>query len=253
MTKQLELLRQYCQEQVDNHSIYVWAAEGQMEPTVNEKWIRESEKNTGGNYASIAVGFWKKQHEAGYGPVLKAFDCSGFVSKALDYAEVSTGRMDCDRLWAKCKKISSPKDGCLLFRVNSKNPNDRTHVGFYLDGYQFHAKGRAYGVVKEPFNAHYWSEYGWFRAMPEGEPEPITEPLYFSHNLRNGNKCEDVTKLKRLLISKGYDIGITADNQSYGPSTEKMVRRYQVDNNLGADGIAGKETIQSLGGNYYDG
>ena len=63
MTPQLERLKEYCQQQVDNHSIYVWAAEGQMEPTVNEEWIRESEKNTGGNYASIAVGFWNGTEE----------------------------------------------------------------------------------------------------------------------------------------------------------------------------------------------
>ena len=77
----------YLLEMVAIHSIFVWGGQGQMTPTVCESWIRRREQDTGGErtggkyrtYADIAVDFWKKQVEAGFGKVLRAFDCSGLV------------------------------------------------------------------------------------------------------------------------------------------------------------------------------
>ena len=35
---------EYLKEQVRNHSIYVWGAQGQKKPTITEAWIRKREK-----------------------------------------------------------------------------------------------------------------------------------------------------------------------------------------------------------------
>ena len=65
----------YLYEQVRNHSIYVWGAQGEDGSTINEACIRKRE-NTNTN-ADRAIRFWQKQCEAGYKDRLRAFDCSG--------------------------------------------------------------------------------------------------------------------------------------------------------------------------------
>ena len=54
---------EFLDTQVKNHSIYVWAAQGQGANIISESWIRKmetSEKN-----AQRAINFWKKQVAAG--------------------------------------------------------------------------------------------------------------------------------------------------------------------------------------------
>ena len=70
-----DAFREYLLEQVRNHSIYVWGAQGQKKPTITEAWIRKREKTK--RNAERAIRHWKKEVEAGYGDVLRAFDCSG--------------------------------------------------------------------------------------------------------------------------------------------------------------------------------
>ncbi len=75
MANNLKPFLDYLEEQVRNHSIYVWGAQGQQGSAITEKWIKRRETSDT-NYQR-AVAFWKKQCEAGYGDVLRAFDCSG--------------------------------------------------------------------------------------------------------------------------------------------------------------------------------
>lgn len=98
----LKTFLDYLHEQVKNHSIYVWGAQGQQGAAITEAWIKRRETSDA-NYKR-AVAFWKKQCAAGYGDVLRAFDCSGLgmfwlqnVSKIL--------KSDCNAhgLYGKCK------------------------------------------------------------------------------------------------------------------------------------------------------
>ena len=68
-------------------------------------------------------------------------------------------------------------------------------------------------------------------------------------NLGRGSKGTDVEKLQKSLVDKGYDIGSSGVDGNYGPDTEAAVKKYQTDNQLKIDGIAGNETLGSL----YDG
>ena len=66
-------------------------------------------------------------------------------------------------------------------------------------------------------------------------------------------KGDDVVELKKLLIGHGYTDGITIDTASsvsYGGKTRALVKQYQRDTVLTVDGIAGRNTITSLGGIY---
>jgi peptidoglycan hydrolase-like protein with peptidoglycan-binding domain len=58
--------------------------------------------------------------------------------------------------------------------------------------------------------------------------------------LKNGSKGGDVKKLQEKL-------GLTADG-SFGPGTEKAVKKWQIDNDLAADGIVGEGTWNKMFG-----
>lgn len=175
-------------EQVAHHSIFVWAASGQLCKNINEKWIREHEaRNENGKHADEAVAAWKRVMQSEYRDVARAFDCSGLVSYCLIKAGALDKRRDCDGLYDRCDPIDQPEDGALLFRVNAKNPNDETHVGVFLEGKQIEARGREWGVVSREFERSYWNKYGWYRGFqredrppdPERETETDTDPMQY--------------------------------------------------------------------------
>jgi len=59
-----------------------------------------------------------------------------------------------------------------------------------------------------------------------------------------GSRGNEVLRIQNILIEKGYYTG-TADG-IYGALTRRAVKKYQADNGLEADGIAGRETLSSL-------
>lgn len=67
-------------------------------------------------------------------------------------------------------------------------------------------------------------------------------------NLTYGSRGDDVRKLQQALQSAGYDIGSTGADGIYGGRTQEAVRRYQQQNGLSADGIAGDLTQGKLYG-----
>ena len=171
-------LLQAAQTEVDNHSIYVWGGSGQLCCEVSEAWIRSKEaRNENGKHADDAVKAWEAVMASPYRDVARCFDCSGYVSWCLIQAGALKHRTDCDGLFARCTEIYTPEDGCLLFRTNPKKPSDETHVGLYFGGKQYHAKGRAYGVVCERYNERQWQRIAWFKALKPGpQPDPKPEP-----------------------------------------------------------------------------
>ena len=70
---------------------------------------------------------------------------------------------------------------------------------------------------------------------------------YFT-NLSNGSSGDDVKKLQNALIEKGYDVGASGADGIFGSNTESAVRKYQQDNGLATDGIAGTQTLGKLYG-----
>ena len=158
--------------EVANHSIYVWGGSGQLCCEVSEAWIRVKEK---GRQPDAAVKEWEEVEKGPFRDVARCFDCSGYVSWCLKQCGAFNGRTDCDGLYARCAEVYTPTNGALLFRVNPSNKNDETHVGIYFNGKQYHAKGRAVGVVCETFKASYWQKYGWFKAL-KPDPQPAPDP-----------------------------------------------------------------------------
>lgn len=66
--------------------------------------------------------------------------------------------------------------------------------------------------------------------------------------LSRGSRGDDVKKMQQALVDKGYDIGSAGVDGSYGPATRNAVIKYQQDNGLKVDGVAGDQTLGSLYG-----
>jgi peptidoglycan hydrolase-like protein with peptidoglycan-binding domain len=77
-------------------------------------------------------------------------------------------------------------------------------------------------------------------AVPVPRPAGVTDPS----TLYNGCTGDAVLAMQQKLIDLGYLDG-TADGK-FGDSTEKAVRKFQSENGLKADGLAGKKTCSKL-------
>lgn len=194
----IEELLKAAQREVDNHSIYVWGGSGEPCKDVTEAWIRRKES---GRQPEAAVKEWEAVMTSPYRDVARCFDCSGYVSFCLKEVGALDRRRDCDGLFARSTEIYTPDDGCLLFRTNPTNPNDETHVGFYFNGKQYHAKGRAYGVIEEPYNERYWQKLAWFKGLKKDEPPEPTEQKVLVKGKSVWVRDADSTKGKKLFVA----------------------------------------------------
>lgn len=145
--------------------LYVWGASGLKD-------LSDSKIKTMDTEYVRAIKFRDAQYKAGLTELL-AHDCSGFLSWLLRETSVWDSRRDCDGLWALCDEIdrSDLLAGDFVFRVDSANAQDETHVGLYLGrGIVIHAKGRDAGVVVEGVNQSgtgYWHKCGRCRLLYE--------------------------------------------------------------------------------------
>lgn len=233
-------------------SCYVWGAEGQNLNGMSDpaKWITAQE-TTGDRARNVArdLARYEKLKREGIDPIL-CFDCSGFVYWTLKPFNLVTGRRSAAGYYAQTehKTRGQLHAGDLLFVWNGAKIS---HVGIYAGNDRaIHCKGRDTGVIEEALSRHGWNRYGKVKRMYDDEPVP-PGTYVFTRVLRYGMQGEDVVELKKLLIAHGYTDGITIDTSSspvFGSQTRARVREYQRDADLKVDGIAGRETITSLGG-----
>ena len=222
---------EYLKEQVRNHSIYVWGAQGQKKPTITEAWIRKREKTK--RNADRAIAHWKKEVREGYGDVLRAFDCSGLGTFFFLKHNLIDHDVNADGLRKLCREIerSELREGDMTFRMSGGRA---VHVGYAIDRDRvIEAKGRDVGVVESKVS-------GWDRF---GRP-----PFFESRELRLTHpymRGEDVRQLQIALREHGFDPGQT--DGIFGKKTERAVKRFQRSCGLKVDGIAGKNTFFALG------
>ncbi len=230
----------YLQEQLRNHSIYVWGAQGQKSPTVNEAWIRKRETSTAN--ADRAVRYWKKQVNAGYGDVLRAFDCSGLGVYFLLENGLISHDMSANTLMNQCKRIafSQLQPGDFVFLVNESG--HAHHIGYVVDKNLnvIEAKGRNYGVMRSSFKG--WEVYGRPPYFSNEEGSYKSRLLKLRSPYMRG---DDVKELQTALKANGFSPG--ALDGVFGPITEKAVCAFQANTNLTVDGKAGRKTFRALG------
>ncbi len=225
---------EYLLEQVRNHSIYVWGAQGQKKPTITEEWIRKREKTR--HNADRAIAHWKKEVREGYGDVLRAFDCSGLGTFYFLKHDMIDHDLNAEGLRTLCREIkrSEVREGDMTFRISNGRA---VHVGYAIDSESVvEAKGRDVGVVKSRIKG--WDRY----ARP---PFYSVRVLKLTSPYMRGEDVKTVqTELKRLGYNPGQIDGI------YGKKTERAVKRFQKASGLKSDGIVGKRTYTALG--LYD-
>lgn len=73
-------------------------------------------------------------------------------------------------------------------------------------------------------------------------PAPTAEPTY--KTLRKGDEGPEVVTLQQALTELGYLSGAADGN--FGTGTQTAVKKFQEDNSLDADGIAGRMTQEAL-------
>ena len=239
----IDRFTQYLQQQLDDHSIYVWGAQGQKHPTITEAWIKRRE--TTPRNAERAIAYWKKQVAAGYGEVLRAFDCSGLGVYFLLNEGLIPYDMNANSLMKLCTRITFEqlRPGDFVFLVD--RGGRAHHVGYVYDDKLnvIEAKGRDHGVMKSPFKG--WEVYGrppFFRDSKGSIKSRILKLV--SPYMRGG----DVLALQRTLKAAGHSPG-TLDG-IFGYRTEKAVRAFQAARNLTVDGKAGPLTFAELGLEY---
>lgn len=241
----------YLEDQVKNHSIYIWGAQGQGYPTVNEAWIKSKES---GLHQTNALKTYRAAVAAGYEKTLRAFDCSGLGAYWLyNLQGIIPSDKNSNGLMGMCTLIQQNhvKKGDFVFKRYTTGTKRAYHIGYVVDDdlNVIEARGRAYGVVKRPLSKGGWNEYGrpeFFKAeIEKDEPEEII----FKRLLRKGCKGDDVKYLQHLLNTYGDDLKEDGD---FGTKTYNAVKDFQRKNRLKVDGIAGKNTITALGGAWYE-
>ena len=146
--------RQYLFEQIG--CIYCWGASGQAASNA----LIDSMENSSGNKRR-AKNFLAKQIKAGY-TNLKAYDCSGLISRWLQDHGLAKKKRNCNHLWAMCSAVQKTELEPLdwVFRGSD---DDKTHVGVYMgNGIVIECKGRDDGVVIRGIDTttNYWTYFG---------------------------------------------------------------------------------------------
>ena len=238
----------YLEEQVKNRSIYIWGGQGQGWPTVNEEWITKKES---GSNRQKALDLYRQAAEAGFKEKLKAFDCSGLGMYWLfNIKGVYPSDMTANGMMGKCMPLTKDElsRGDWVFRTykSGEKKGRAYHVGFIVDDELnvIEAKGRAYGVVKRPFDENYWNTY----ARPVCFADEIlgidftNTNLNVSRNLKYGCIGRDVMHLQKC-------VGADSDGD-FGSKTRAAVKAFQKASGLTLDGIAGINTITALKGRW---
>lgn len=78
----------------------------------------------------------------------------------------------------------------------------------------------------------------------EVTPTPTPAPAVSYSTLRKGDEGPDVVTMQLALTELGYLNGAADGN--FGTGTQTAVKKFQQDNDLAADGIAGKLTLEAL-------
>ena len=153
---------------------YVWGAQHlKLTPDNYVKEITKREKDEA--YRKTAIEFCEKLFAEGY-TVLYAYDCSGLGMYWLqNLKKILSHDLSANGMMGLCEIVDAPKCGYWVFRLGSDGK--ATHIGYMVDdAYCIHAKGRAYGVLKEKYKASYWHRIGKPSCMDFDEPEPQPVP-----------------------------------------------------------------------------
>lgn len=154
---------------------YVWGGQ-HLKLTPSTYMAIITRKESDAVYRLQAIDFCDTKFAQG-AEVLYAYDCSGLGMYWLQNVKgIYKSDMSANSMMGKCEIVTEPKDGYWLFRIGSDGK--ATHIGYMVGEDVIHAKGRAYGVVRENYakTKSYWHRIGKPSCMDFDEPTP--EPTH---------------------------------------------------------------------------
>ncbi len=245
-TVKLSEFNTYLTEQIGQP--YIWGGQHTKLTPQNYTEVIDRREEKTANRVTVKAYCAKKFKDGAI--VLYGYDCSGLGMFFLEnLKKIFSYDLSADGMKGQCKMTNAVKNGYWVFKTNK---GKATHIGYMVsDTDVIHAKGRAYGVVKGRYTKSAWDCIGIPKCVENDIPDP--EKYIFTRALKYGCVGNDVIELKKLLISHGFDKGITTDTASskkFGSATRREVKRYQKSVKLKADGIAGYDTITKLGGEW---
>ena len=182
----------------------------------------------------------------------RAFDCSGLIKSILwgycgddtitggaRYGSRNVPDHNAAQLIGDCYGVSDNfeiiKPGEIVYMQG--------HVGIYVgDGYVVECTPKWKNCVQRTrLEDRKWLKHG-FLPYIEYNKEAVVHVVP-SPTLRRGCRSMKVSQLQDCLVTLGYDIAIDG---SYGPETQKAVKRFQDSEHIQIDGIYGPQTRNKL-------
>lgn len=225
-------ITKHFQDLVDGKAVYVWGANCEK---ITESMTTRLYKTYGSSQYNKA--YYNAKLNEGKGRI--GADCSGSFYPVSGYDTTANGYYSfCT---AKGEIASMPKKPCMVF---VKQNGKMVHVGWH-DG-----KGSVYEMKDSKSNVKYgpidrrWTHWGQpeFAEYEENEETFMVE----LRTLKKGMKGDDVKALQILLIGNGYSCGKTGADGDFGANTKTAVEKFQKKKGLSVDGIAGRNTMQTL-------
>ena len=108
---------------------------------------------------------------------------------------------------------------------------DGLGTGYTMDGFRKDVKSAMTGAVTEP------------TTKPVTADKTVTVKV---RQLSKGMGGNDVRTLQAALIANGFSCGSAGTDGDFGSGTDAALRRFQTQNKLGTDGIAGAGTWGKL-------
>lgn len=262
MNERCETVKAWCIEQVG--CPYIWGATKQActpkyrQQRINDlkddkpqyaALIKKNCPRLNGGATSCAGCKWARD---GVGRL--AYDCAQLTRFALETVGIALVS-GANSQWQKTVFVvkgeinDMPKSlYAMVFREDSDGR--KHHVGNYMgDGWVIHAKGHAYGVVRErledidkPFT-HFGIPAGLY-SNAELRAAGI-DPSGNVPTLRRGSKGELVKSVQEYLNDE-IGAGLEPDG-IFGAETEKAVKKFQEKHGLTQDGVVGPKTWAELG------
>ena len=230
---------------------YIWGTAGERWTEAKQK---EIEKTTDSNRAQA-----RKYGSKWIGHVVA--DCSGLFSWAYKqlggymyhgsdtmYRKYCTYHGELNK--GKRTDGGTLKPGTAVFVWNGTK---YSHVGLFVGkDTVIEAMGTQNGVTTSKVNSGKWTHWGELKDTDysaqepqEGASLPSDDKILYP-TLRRGNKGEYVRILQTLLLENGYGLPKYGADGDFGSETENAVKKYQRENGLKVDGIAGPATWGKL-------
>lgn len=215
---------------------YIWGTRGQV-------WTQKQQDNANREMTVKYGQKWVGKRVA---------DCSGLIKWAMRElgGDIYHGS---NTMFNQCAE-TGPLAGVVKIRVGTavfQNTNGkRGHVGIYDGGGMvIEEHGTQAGIIKSPLAT--WDEWGILPGTDVSDGVWETFDIIPLDTLQKGSKGEVVKWYQRGLVELGYDIGKAKDGSPlvdgiYGTEMVSVTRAFQADNELTADGKAGKKTMAKL-------